>query len=309
MDKHDHDLVRTLMETGIPPDSPGSPGRADLFKRSSENCPDCRKEMEGWLAVSRAVRAGVRELQPSLPPLSGVVKANARRPSRLARISAAWSLIWAQRSALAGTGALPTAGLAIALGMLAAWILHSRGEVWLALPFFMLAPLLSGLAGAYLQALEADPVYEIVSATPTPPGALFFARLTLALGGLGGMLVLASWLIAALLNPSAGPPFAWSLIAAWLGPLLVLSALATLLSMIWGPLPASVVCLALWAGSLFQIIAELQGRPLFDLSLTALLTPDWQQVAGQVVLAGLLWLAAILILKRSHTGRLTEGVE
>ena len=307
MDEHIHDLIPDLLQDRLPPHI------QTLTRAHLDICPACRSELADWERLAAAVRAGVSARRLSLPPLSPLVTANLGPGSPRAahlpgRLRSAWSLIWVQRLALAGTGALPAGLLAVLLGLLGVWLLRDRSAVWIALPFFLLAPLLSSLAAAVLQMLEADQAYEIVSAAPTPPAELLFARLTLALGVLCVLLAAGSLAASVLLAPYGSLRLAWSLIAAWLGPLLLLSALATLLSSIWGTFPACAVCLSLWAAVLLQLVSEMRGRPLLEFSLLPLLEPGWSLLAGQALLAALFWLAAWQALSRGLPPPLTmEG--
>jgi hypothetical protein len=146
---------------------------------------------------------------------------------------------------------------------------------------------------AFLYGPEADSAFEIVSTTPTPPGALLLARLTLLLGSVGSVAMPLSLLLSAVGGVAFMP-----LVGAWLGPLLSLSALATVLALLWQPMIAASVTLTLWAGVVVLLVTELGGRSLVRASLYPLLQPDWTLFMTQVATAGLLWALGWVLLAR-----------
>ena len=160
------------------------------------------------------------------------------------------------------------------------------------LPLFALVPILAALIVTQTMSNEYDPAYEITEALPTPTGTLIFARLTLALALIVGLAGTGSILVAAL---DGGELLV--LVMAWLGPMLVLSAFATLLSLLWRPLPAAGVTLLGWGLVILQLAREQMGGATL-ISLRLLLHPDGLLVAAELLLAGLLWLLAWLWLSR-----------
>ena len=117
---------------------------------------------------------------------------------------------------------------------------------------------------------EYDPAYEITEALPTPTGTLIFARLTLALALIVGLAGTGSILVAAL---DGGELLI--LVMAWLGPMLVLSAFATLLSLLWRPLPAVGVTLLGWGLVILQLAREQMGVSALLISLRPAAAPRW----------------------------------
>jgi hypothetical protein len=217
-------------------------------------------------------------------------------------------MVWAQRAVLLRGAVLPAVGLAIAAGVLAAFLLDGirgdQAQYYAVLPLFVLVPLMAILAVAYLHVPENDPAFEIVSAAPTHPAALVSARLTLALGVIGALALLGSLLI----DGFAGASLRW-LVGAWLGPMLSLSAVTTLFTLVWSPLAAASVSLALWGGVVVAVVADLQDPIPWRFEPLIFLQPGWELLAVQLAAAGLIWLVAGLLLERGRqvSGRLEAG--
>jgi predicted anti-sigma-YlaC factor YlaD len=261
-----------------------------------QTCRECRHDLAEWQRVALAVRAeaGVRE--GTLPPLSPVVRGNLqRRPTYAEALRSALMLVWAQRMVVLGGSVVPAAVLVLLLGLLAT--LGLRNSPFMALPLLGLIPIIAALGVAFLYGPDADPAFAVVGAAPTPASTLLFARLTLVLGILCGVATGGSVLISAADNIQLLP-----LIGAWLGPLLLLSALATVLALVWRPLVASGVTLAIWTATAMLVGAELTGRPLLNVSLLPLIEPSWALFGGQVVLAVALWAAGWWLLARETVG-------
>jgi hypothetical protein len=78
--------------------------------------------------------------------------------------------------------------------------------------------------------------------------------------------------------------------------MLLLSALTTVLSLCLRPYAAAGTASVMWASVIGALILELSGTPLVKISLLPLLHPSWALLAGQVLLAALLWLTSGLCL-------------
>ncbi len=262
------------------------------------SCEGCRLALQEWEMLAAGLpsiyglrqgeRPGAAHAPAGLPALSPVVRASLR--GRLRFPEAAWSaanLIAAQRISLKQGGLI-----AIEVILLLAWVsltlvLKTAGNTWGMVPLFILAPFFAALGVGILDPLEEDPAWEILAATPTRPGVLFFARLTLALGLITGLALLGSlWISWIHQVPLFG------LVAAWLGPVLWLSGLTTLLALMWGPRAAAAVSIALWGGILLLLFPELRGVYPLGFALLPLFNPGWVSFAWQATLAGALWLAS-----------------
>ncbi len=255
-------------------------------------CPRCRVVAQEWRALADAVRDDALSRVAELPPLSPTARARLHpRLTPVGALATGANLVWAQRAVLARGSALPVVLLLLALGLLAAILAGDAGAG--GFPLLLLAPSAAALSAALLYGPEVDPATELVATTPTPAPTLLLARLTWVLLCVATLATVASFLLA-----GTGRIMGLQLIAAWLGPLLVLAALATLLALLWGPLLGAGVSLGLWAGALALLHTEMSGQPMIAVSLRPLLSPDLVLFGSEIVAAALLWAMAWLALRR-----------
>lgn len=258
-------------------------------------CPACRERLARWEKLSLAVGQAAHSRLPervgqaaTLPALSPLVYAGLqRRPSLPQALLSAANLIWAQRVFLVhGRLELALGSLGF-LGGLAWLIAQGAAGEWGGFLLFAAAPLAAALSTAFLYTFEDDPAGEMVAAAPTPPGTLAFARLTLALGVIGLLALLGSLLLAVMGQP---PRSFFELVAVWLGPMLLLSALTTVLSLCLHPRAACGAALLAWGSVIVLLLGGQAVTPVLRSAFVGLLNPSWLLLAGQVLLAGLLWL-------------------
>lgn len=259
-------------------------------------CAACREAVEEWRIVAGAVRAEAAARASELPPLWPVVRTSLRRrPTLRQAVRAAVDLVWAQRVVVMMRGGIvPAVLLVVGVGVWLTTRLPDGSPV--TLPLLTLVPVAAALGVAFLYGPDTDTAFEIVTTTPTSPATLVFARLTLVLGLVSGVTGLGSLWLSATGGGALGP-----LVGAWLGPMLLLSALATLLSLLWQPIVAASVTLALWAGVVILLNAELDGNHPLSVSLLPLLHPGWLSFGVQIAVAGLLWLLAYILSTREAT--------
>jgi hypothetical protein len=253
-------------------------------------CAQCQAALGEWEDLADMVRSTVPPLGEvgsagDFPALSPVVQANLRgKPSFPESVLAAASLIGAQRIYLKESWLIQTIFAVLLAGTLASRLLPVDNNLKGVVSFFILVPLLAVL-GVVLLEMQADDLgCEIVAATPTHPGVLTFARLTLALGVIAGLALLSSLLSSGFDGASLG-----GLVLTWLGPMLWLSALTTLLALRFNPWTAAGISFTLWGGIALLLVAGEYGRSLLGFSLTPLLYPSWWFFGVQVLLAGILW--------------------
>ena len=248
-------------------------------------CARCQASLTQWERLALAAGRAVPEAG-CLPPLSPLVYTGLHRLSLRQALASSLSLVWAQRVVVLRGLWLLVLAVVMVVAVLGTRFLGS-------LPLFALVPILAALTVTQTISKEYDPAYEITEVLPTPTGTLIFARLTLALALIVGLAGTGSILVAALDGGGL-----LILVMAWLGPMLVLSAFATLLSLLWRPLPAAGVTLLGWGLVILQLAREQMGVSASLISLRPLLHPDGLLVAAELLLAGLLWLLAWLWLSR-----------
>lgn len=255
-------------------------------------CPACRAVLQEWQAVAAGVQGLTAARATELPPLAPVVLAQVRPRPRLGQaLAAAVGLVWAQRVLLMHTRIGPAGLGLLALGAVLVSGMPDRGLLlWL-----LLVPVVAGLSGVALYSPQADPAFELVATTPIPPPTLVFARLTCLLGAVGGVALLGSVLVSRLTGVALS-----GVVAAWLGPAVLLAALATLLALLWRPLAAAAVTLGLWIGVISLLQAELGGQPLLPWSLRGLLQPSGGLLAAQLGTALALWAVSWWVLTRTN---------
>lgn len=262
-----------------------------------ETCPECRHNIADWQRIARGVQANAQARAGTLPPLSPVVRGNLqRRPTYAEAFRSTVALVWAQRVVVLRGGVVPAVVLVFFLGVLAT--LSLRDSHFVALPLLVLIPIIAALSVAFLYGLDADPAFDVVGATPTPASRPNTNVNRANNSVLAGVATASSVALSTVDHLPLVP-----LIGAWLGPLLLLSALATVLALLWRPLVASGVTLVLWAGMALVLGTELTGRPMVGVSLLPLLTPSWVLFGAQLMLAAALWWVGWWLLARESVGR------
>lgn len=260
--------------------------KTDQVRAHLETCAQCRQELGVWEEIASSTAGEQRGSAP--PRLSPLVYASLnRRPSLRQALASAAHLIWSQRVFIANTWLLPSLGSLIGSGALAALFFGNLAETLVNVPLFTVVPMVAALITAFLYTFEDDLTGELIVATPTSLATLFFARLSLALGTICLMGFLGSLLVALL---GQAPHSLLEMVGIWLGPMLLLSALTTVFSLLLHPRVASGAALGLWGALLSLLLAEQSGARLLRVSLLWLLQPSWALFAGQALLAGLLWL-------------------
>jgi len=148
-------------------------------------------------------------------------------------------------------------------------------------------PVAAGLFTLLLSGAWVDPVHALVSTTRTPFGAIVFARTTVALTVLVGLSIAGSLVLAV----ATDRPFP-TLVAAWLGPTVIIAALATLLAQLWRPILTVTAALTAWASLILLAALELNGVISPAVSPQLLLRPGSEQLLSQLIVALALTAAA-----------------
>lgn len=229
-------------------------GRLDEVQREAVEdhlgrCPACRRELAFWRQVRQAGQAANARLPAPSPAILtktlAALDAASPTPRWQEWLTASWTLLKAQRG-LIKRGLWPASAAVLGVGLVVTWLSLDGGNSLGELPLLLLAPIVAALGVALAYGPEVDPLLEVVLATPTSPRLVLLARLILVLGYDLGLTTLAS-LILSIVAPQI--PLG-TLIWAWLVPMLLLSGLALLLSLLYGPAFGGGVSLALWGGQL-----------------------------------------------------------
>ena len=264
-------------------------------------CPSCRTELASW----EVVRGATAQRSEALAPLPDGVMAQvwervgedaaAERRRRQweagARLSLAWQLLLAQ-APLVRRGLWASSAFTMALGCVVALLIVGPAHGGTMLAVF--APVVAAVGVAFLYGPENDPSLELALATPTPPRFVLLARLVLVYG-YDLALALVATAVLVLAKDGVG---VWALISLWIGPMLFLSALALLLSLLFGANVAILVAMGLWGARLLAESGAGSGRfRTGAASLEAL----WRADVLLLLLAALLFAAAFLYAPRSGT--------
>jgi Putative zinc-finger len=272
-------------------------------------CAACRGELAAWEAVAGATALVVARTPVPAPDLLDRVwaeldrvegagerpaaraagRAGAGRGALGRRLALGWELL-VRQVPLVRQEIWTASALTVALGWLVAFLVGggSTSGGLLAL----VAPLVAATGIAFVYGPENDPSLEVALATPTSPRVVLLARLALVFG-FDLLLALAA---SAALRAATGGDAVWPLVALWLGPMLLLSALSLTLSLLLGPLPAVAVALALWGAK----VATFRGVGGRDLEgwLVDLLDALSRTSAPVLLLAALLLAVAVVYVPR-----------
>lgn len=212
--------------------------------RHLTTCMACQNELAAWQAIAGAAQTVYQRAPlPNDALLDGVWAAidgeesrrEARRTAR--RLHWLWQLLVGQLP-LVRRGIWTASALTMALGCFIE-LLRPYG-VGKALAVF--APVVAAMGIAFVYGPENDPSLEIALATPTSPRLILLGRLTLVYAYDILLAVVASALITAV----RGGTGLWPVIVLWLGPMLFLSALSLVLSLLFGSIAGITTALVIW---------------------------------------------------------------
>lgn len=235
------------------------------------DCPACRAELAEWEAIASAALARYQQI-------------DAPGDALLDRV---WHVLRGQVP-LVRRGIWAASALTMALGCLVELIApYGVGSV-----LAVFAPIVAALGVAFVYGPETDPCLEIALATPTSPRLVLLARLTLVYAYDILLALAASVVIAA----AHGGAELWPVIVLWLGPMLFLSALSLMLSLLFGSGVGIGGALALWAVRVFM--ARVPWRTADAWSDT--INRFWRNDTLLIPLAAALLLIAVLSLPRQE---------
>ena len=264
-----------------------------------DHCGACRAELASWMTVEKAATV----FSESLPEPPAAVLNRA-----LEQIESEVEIPW--------TGAEPrslTSRLSLGAQLLRGQLPLVRREIWAASPLTMLvgclvalmaatpgaagatlavfAPVIAAVGVMFVYGPENDPSLEVALSTPTSQRLVLLARLTLVYGYDLALTLVATGVLVVV----RGGLDTWPLISLWVGPMLFLSALALLLSLLLGTATAMLVTMGLWASRL--VAAWMDNSPVMENTGfpagVQLVDAFWQANALLLPLAGLLLVVAL----------------
>ncbi|MDQ2652194.1 MAG: zf-HC2 domain-containing protein [Chloroflexota bacterium] len=259
-------------------------------------CPACRRELAEWESIASATGLLAAATPPAHVPAAVWKALGDERPAAQPDWTtwpdrSAWRLASLARQLLLAQiplvrGAIWTASaVTMFAGCLVAVLLSNVVEAGVVLA--MVAPLVAAIGVAFVYGPENDPGLEMSLATPTPPQLVLAARLTLVYGFDLALAVLAALVLAVQGGTGLVP-----LISLWLGPMLFLSALTLVLSLLWGSAVAIIAVMALW---LLRLSVALDAGRSLDLGVfTELGETFWQRTPLLLALTALLLLVALI---------------
>lgn len=260
----------------------------ELYKQVAahlSDCQICQNELAEWEQIAHLIPEDIQQRSVVLPALSPIVRNRVHLPHTFIQdLQSALGLIWVQRVVILPGGVLASVALAVALGVIATARFGFQSNPLLLTPLLILVPCIAVIAIGFIYSEETDPAYEVLLATPTPTAVLIFSRLTLALSLITGLSFLGSLLLHFL-----GVSQLNHLVMAWLGPMLLLSGLTTVLVLYFGPFIATGISLILWITTIVMLVTEIEEASMVNFSVARLLYPDGWLVFSQLVIAAALW--------------------
>jgi hypothetical protein len=155
----------------------------------------------------------------------------------------------------------------------------------------LVAPIVAAAGVAGVHRSRRDPAAELLAAVPASGRLLLLVRLALVFGYDLALAVAASGALAVVTTDTAGGMN--TLIATWLGPMALLSALSLLVAVRFGPDVALGTAVGLWA---LRVLAESDFAP--DGPPTRLILAAWSTNATVLALSAALGIAAVVLAGR-----------
>lgn len=225
-------------------------------ERHLDGCAVCEAELASWKAVSEASTLASQNVpDPSAAILTGALAEielqeeevpAAGSSSITSRLSLAWQLLRGQLP-LVRREIWIASPLTMAVGCIVALMTMTPNGAGLTLAIF--APMVAALGVAFVYGPENDPSLEVTLSTPTSPRLVLLARLTLVYAYDLALALLATGVLAVAKSGTS----LWPLISLWIGPMLFLSALALVLSLLLGATTAAFAATGLWVSRIVAL--------------------------------------------------------
>ena len=303
--------VDGTMDGMLPAYAAGSLGDADRDRVRAHlaGCARCRADHEAWRAIAAAdpgagpppdpdrlvravlTRSALDEPAVEAPGLGGNGSGLRRRLRYLAAVVLAEARLI--RLAVPVASALVMA-LGVVLVLISAAPDGAEPDAVAAGDLLaLIAPIVAAAGVAGVHRSRRDPAVELLAAAPTPARLLLLVRLALVFGYDLALALATSAVLAAVTTDTAGGVTVAAgmnaLIATWLGPMALLSALSLLVAVRFGPDVALGTAVGLWA---LRVVAESDFTP--DGPPARLILAAWSTNATVLAVSAVLGVAAVV---------------
>jgi hypothetical protein len=282
-----------------------APGEAARVRQHLDACDECRLDVQAWSAVGAALPlAAEPETVPSLALMDGVwARLDAPAERRRTALDGArtlasllWQLTRAQvrlvpRGVWIASALTMLGGIALSL-LVAAAPRDPLRALHAAYVLGVFAPLVAAIGAAYVYGPQSDAGLELALATPTSPRLVLVTRLVLVVG----FDLLLSTLGSLLLVLSGRGTLA-SVVGVWIGPLLLLSAVSLVLSLLISAVGAVTGAIVMWVS---RLAATIPAHNAAFQSAQAPLKAIWQTSPAVIAVALALVAVAVLYLPRDE---------
>lgn len=251
-------------------------------------CTTCESELASWKMVNGAVHVAYEAYPaPSAQVMDrvwdeieeGSEVVVTERGEFISRMYLAWQLLLGQIP-LVRKSLWAASALMMLLGSVVAIV--TSGPTFGGQVVAALAPVVAAAGVAFIYGSDNDASLEVTLATPTSPRVILLARLTLVFGYDLSLAVAADTALLAF-GAEAG---LWSLISLWLGPMLFLSSLALVTSLLLDSATAALCVMSLWVA---KLVISSEAGTLVGLSrLAETMDVFWQSTATLSLLAWVL---------------------
>lgn len=267
-------------------------------------CFTCRRDEAEWRALALAATQYARAAAPEAAPRAVLDRVLAAcGPLTLGSDPAPWRAPSGKRVATVSPSPLrhATAVLVAQLGVVrrSIWatsaVVFAIGSLVVAgrsldagTAFALLAPLIAAAGISLVCGSSVDPRLEVALSTATSPRLVLLARLVLVFAFDLGLAALAS--LALVATGSGGG--LWQLVGAWLGPMLLLTSLSLIASVVTrSPALGITVGFSLWA---LRVLTLLPDLPLHGSPVAQLVASAWSTTLPSATLACALVVVTVL---------------
>ncbi len=278
---------------------------SDRVRHHLDTCDDCRLELRVWSAVGAAVPLAAEPAgQPALALLDRVwaevdvpTERRLRVPEAMRKTVSLLGQLARVQVRLVPRGVWIASALTMVGGiLLSLFVAFAPRDPLRALhAAFILgifAPLVAAIGAAYVYGPQSDSGLELALATPTSPRVVLITRLILVVGY---DLLLST--AGSLLLVVVGRGTLAAIVGVWMGPLLLLSSVSLVLSLIISAVGAVTGAIVMWAS---RLVAAIPTHDAAFQSAQAPLKAMWQTSPAVILVALALVTAAVLCVPRQE---------